>query len=487
MKLEPGTTTKSLPWLDGKLSPVARVSPPARAISAAVTTASDGAIESPPRTPPSSKTGPESSFQRSSTGRSAWSAPTNRPNSLKSPVERRISSAGANGTSATQRKLSLAPHQPSTKALGGRSLSPKPVQLGVQRNVDIASPIVMIESGYISPTQPIPKRSPFESARGRRRLSNAIEELEDLVDEAVVLSEQNANQVQAQEIYEIIEDATIAIQQASTLSPPQHLMVTTSPLEVSGSSEEVSEFSDGHDTKHHATTNPIKHGRIVRISENTPEHESRGPEGIDWACKQNQLRGRSFTSISSSASSNDSIDHCGSKYSTRSDLLLPPEQAQTSSRKRVDVVMRPARLRPYSRGRSRQRKVSQSDIDTRQNRHRPFRRSPVDHSRYRKCMHRRESLCSSSTSLDDDEEIFRPLHHYPDKKQYRQELTMRDQIHHRTLSLGRFHRRQPIARNWSTKKKRITAIIACINTSLLGIIVGIYVSRVSQTPIRSGS
>jgi len=43
------------------------------------------------------------------------------------------------------------------------------------------------------------------------------------------------------------------------------------------------------------------------------------------------------------------------------------------------------------------------------------------------------------------------------------------------ISLGRHHHRQPIAREWSTYKKRITATIACMNTVFIGLIVGIYV------------
>lgn len=44
------------------------------------------------------------------------------------------------------------------------------------------------------------------------------------------------------------------------------------------------------------------------------------------------------------------------------------------------------------------------------------------------------------------------------------------------FSFGRFHRRQPIAREWSTLRKRITATIACLNTVFVGLIAGIYVS-----------
>ena len=40
------------------------------------------------------------------------------------------------------------------------------------------------------------------------------------------------------------------------------------------------------------------------------------------------------------------------------------------------------------------------------------------------------------------------------------------------------HRRQPIARNWGTSRKRFTAAIACMNTALIGLLVGIYVSLI---------
>jgi hypothetical protein len=46
------------------------------------------------------------------------------------------------------------------------------------------------------------------------------------------------------------------------------------------------------------------------------------------------------------------------------------------------------------------------------------------------------------------------------------------------ISLGRHHHRQPIAREWPTFRKRMTALIACLNTVFIGLIVGIYVSSV---------
>ncbi|KAL9062883.1 MAG: hypothetical protein Q9157_008562, partial [Trypethelium eluteriae] len=47
-------------------------------------------------------------------------------------------------------------------------------------------------------------------------------------------------------------------------------------------------------------------------------------------------------------------------------------------------------------------------------------------------------------------------------------------LEHQPVSLGRHHRRQPVARDWHTTRKRLTATVACMNTALLGLIIGIY-------------
>ena len=48
----------------------------------------------------------------------------------------------------------------------------------------------------------------------------------------------------------------------------------------------------------------------------------------------------------------------------------------------------------------------------------------------------------------------------------------------RGLSLSRSHRRAPIARDWSTSRKRYVATVACISTALMGLIIGIYAGEV---------
>lgn len=46
------------------------------------------------------------------------------------------------------------------------------------------------------------------------------------------------------------------------------------------------------------------------------------------------------------------------------------------------------------------------------------------------------------------------------------------------FSLSHAHRRSRIARDWSTSKKRWVALVACINTALMGLIIGIYAGEV---------
>ncbi|KAI9699512.1 MAG: hypothetical protein M1820_007143 [Bogoriella megaspora] len=46
------------------------------------------------------------------------------------------------------------------------------------------------------------------------------------------------------------------------------------------------------------------------------------------------------------------------------------------------------------------------------------------------------------------------------------------------FSMSRHHRRQPVARDWSQTRKRLTALVACLNTTLLGLLIGIYAGEV---------
>ena len=48
----------------------------------------------------------------------------------------------------------------------------------------------------------------------------------------------------------------------------------------------------------------------------------------------------------------------------------------------------------------------------------------------------------------------------------------------RGFSMSKSHRRSPIARDWSTSRKRFTAAVTCITTAFIGLIIGIYAGEV---------
>jgi hypothetical protein len=103
----------------------------------------------------------------------------------------------------------------------------------------------------------------------------------------------------------------------------------------------------------------------------------------------------------------------------------------------------------------------------RPHRHRHFRNLSSSDREPKQRHHNWQSSESSDDESFDDEEIA--------PQPYGQTLRVRDQALQHTFDRLRSHRRQPIARDWGTGKKRLTATIACINTALLGIIVGVYV------------
>jgi hypothetical protein len=294
---------------------------------------------------------------------------------------------------------------------------------------------------HMSPSQPAPTRTALERV-GNRRISNAIEGLEDIVHEAVEIAEEITDRRHVEDICEIIEDAKAAIHDA-TEDPMRHLMATTLPLEISSTSGEVED--------------------VRRILPEARNGLLRDSASFDWAYSGQAKPPSSRSSSPSSLS--DTGERGRARLDTQSDLrLLPPQPIRTTARDHVDFVLRPI-ARDHSRGRPRH---NNEDPAVRIYRHR--RRHNHKHRSRSSSRHRHFSSSISQGEISVDEENT-PAHAYGN------ELSIRDQAHHHTFNLRRHHRRQPIARNWTTGKKRLTAIIACINTALLGIIVGIYASE----------
>jgi hypothetical protein len=333
------------------------------------------------------------------------------------------------------------------------SLGPVPDHLELTSTSDCTSTSpAIISRVQMSPTQPAPARVTFERA-AKRKISNAVEDLEDMVQEAAAVAEVADDRGQMEELYTIIEGARDAIHDAST--EPEYLMTSALPLKVSGSSS-----SSSH---HHNITLPVVVDRSIPddVAPNVrlPHNQPRASVSHDWAySNQNKEKSSSTSSCSSS-------DHEREENDLHGDLLLP-QLTQAAPREHVDFVLRPVG-RDESRGRSRRR----LNGDSARHRHRRH------HSRERVSRPkpqpepRDSGFGETESSFEEDDMPPKP---------YGNELTVREQAHHHTFSLRRHHRRQPIARNWSTGKKRFTASIACINTALLGIIVGIYAGEVPR-------
>ncbi|KAF2638235.1 MFS general substrate transporter [Massarina eburnea CBS 473.64] len=345
-----------------------------------------------------------------------------------------------------------------------------------QRNAYMASPPHIERSVHMSPTYPVPRPGPFTRVSSRK-LSNAVEGLEDLVQEAVLTADDTNDPEQVAEIYDIIEDARNLIQETSG-EPLQNLMKTSSPLEVTGSSEEVSDFSSElSDEEAHRGAHRSKPRYEPSPQSPRHDHHKRRSETIDWAYGKNKAHRQNRASSTSLSSDLDDRGRSRSRYSTQTDLLLPPEPTQTAPRDHVEVVLRPAIHRHHSRGRSRRRRRSDSELGTRRRHHH---RSWHSHESRSRSLRRRRARSSDLSSYDksfEEADLDAAGKPYGIRRNSN-DVRIRDNQH--TFSLRRNHRRQPIARNWGTSKKRFTALIACINTALLGIIVGIYAGEVPR-------
>ena len=456
-KLSAHTPVNKLPWLDGRSSRLLISTPPKGWISdsSLYETPSPGALQSS-RQPPAADPPRPTEKPAAPTRRKSNVIPSvlSFAESSPSPVTRHNLSQARRPSAthkafpphrlsishAPQKRLSIVHHpdnEPEEDDYGDfrprvGSLAPVPDHLEFdstsdsllgRRDVVSSSSPAIISRVQKSPSQPIPTRSAFPHL-GDNRISNAIEGLEDMVQEVVDLAEGTTDRYQVKEFYDIVEDVRDTVQEALQ-EPMRHLMATGPPLEVSSSDVE------------HAVD------------------AQRDPVPLDWAYSHHK-------EVSSSSDDGRSPSRLG----TRSDLLLPPQPVQSTPRNHVDFVLRP-QAREHSRGRS-PTGIGNGTVRARKHRHS---RSP-DKIRHRHRKHRSSSSSLSDGSFEEEE---------PPAKAYGTQLHVREQAH--TFSHRRQHQRQPIARNWSTGKKRLTATFACINTALLGIIVGIYVSNWPLLPL----
>ncbi|KAF2177688.1 hypothetical protein K469DRAFT_742430 [Zopfia rhizophila CBS 207.26] len=385
-KLAPKATAKRLPWLDGKSSPA---QPAIRSIpkaSHAIPPVPDSeALPSPskpfqnnqPTSSPLSKDASSQFLGANPTIRAIGSTPSLRRKFLNLSLQRRMSFIRASSPFPVTKKRFSQMSRHSNLKISSRSkeksshlphlepfITPESVLKPVQRNIRATMPQPVMKSAQISPTKLVPRRNPFERARDRR-LSNAIEGLGDLIQEAVDVAEDAADQGQVEEVYDVIKGATNAIHRASAI-PARHLMATGPPLSVSESSEEPPNQSEDSVM----TTPPRFYG-----------DQTRNSVAIDWAFNNFKSGLHRRSSASPLSDTDDSITKRRYRFSTRSDLLLPPEPAQNANREHVDFVMRSFKPRNSSRGGLRRRRTIESDLDGRRPRHKTGFISCSEHSR----------------------------------------------------------------------------------------------------------
>lgn len=87
----------------------------------------------------------------------------------------------------------------------------------------------------------------------------------------------------------------------------------------------------------------------------------------------------------------------------------------------------------------------------------------------------------TAASLRDADDKQRTSHRK--ERSTNRDYTLNDRHHHSIrephgFSLSRSHRRSPIARDWSTSRKRFVATVTCITTAFMGLIIGIYAGEV---------
>jgi hypothetical protein len=525
-----------LPWIDG-ISPSFRSGDRPRKASVPGGFASDGdvgVVSTPYKPPPlpTAKSGPKKFARANIALRSVGSSPSLRRKPTEAPLKRRISSVTSTGLVPSRRKslkpppekkmtqgdTTLALEEPS-QPLAPQSLQSARTSMVVFKTAESTHPVESpaSEDVFVDITDQIDEASTpgkqkrifpltttftsqseqLSTRRGRRtphhqRIDDATEVFENLVDEAGRLVEDAANHGKFEEVSHIVQDAT---ETASTIRA-RHLMAVGEPLKVStptlesssetsssGSFSISSRLSQGmlrraappegssyrHDRNHVVIHVRKPHQMENIVSESSPNSPT-GPSTIDWAYVKK--KGQREKSSSSSSSTNSSFRR---RSRSREIENGPYEPERIGSRVGFVDDSHPGRVH-----RRRHRRHRSSGDSGRQ--HKPVSKA-TSHIQSKRSSY----YDPSEDSFDSDEDEFGLPNTMTESCRFSStsphprnlkapSLKVRDQVRAHRYSVHRHSRHQSIARNWSTSKKRITATIACLNTSLLGIIVGIYVS-----------
>lgn len=348
------------------------------------------------------------------------------------------------------------------------------------------------ETGVIVPEQGPVMRGPA-TYHTRQRQANQLRSEDDVMDEAVqrsiaglethmheaaYLADDASRSNRPEEVSVILEEAARALEQSAGVENRQGRTAQGSLADGGGAvpwssispvnSDEDSTFSETSSLANEPAPvagSVVREPVIVHPASDPPSpHQTNvgGPVSVDWAYR-------------SALSRHDDPPHSPGdrairRRSTRPRVQLPPESITTRSPEdlpsNTDVresTARDSEPLPYLRHSSltvRQPQGSEDSLSAAEQPPRPLGRASTQ------AFNQVAGQNWGRDKYDEKEYIssgaLKGKHH----------ITLREDqkwsLHH--------HKRQPIARNWTIWRKRFTATVACINTALIGVIVGIYVS-----------
>jgi hypothetical protein len=358
--------------------------------------------------------------------------------------------------------------------------------------------------------------SPKYVPRGHRRsfhepeLNAAINRMEDLMQEAGALAEEAVKNGRPQEFSQILDEAE-AFHLASHISQDHRPFKRHEPLRfrVTNTSSESSISTSSSSasgtvvTKTIHTSRPAvhpkysRHGRhpksendFIADQDSDPTTPSRG------RTKQRQAQYNEALGISSgtndfaytqrsrsgSRSSSTSLKHWIGRRPTRKSTNLPNAPIDTHVQHRGDTVKmsRPIRLDPpVSALRHRKSTIQQKSPPSH-----PW--VPPHYNTSYKPVDGNTSRLRTKGHVHLDEDPSRKSKHRDhhgfglESRAYRQGVDAEKAAIRvrRGSQIDRVHtKRDPIARRWGRFRKRFTATVACINTAIIGYIIGVYVCQ----------
>lgn len=442
---------------------------------------------------------------------------------------------------------------PAPQSLRPRILKPKVGQFARTPTLQVMPSHLQTASSSssqdLSPMARKPMRQSFEDTP-TTSLARAVTGLEDLMQEALTVARDAADQDRSEDVAQILNEATTALRRASTVHG-----VMAEPLAVSESgfssdtSDSESDMSSLHSRQASVETEPTILTRSAQSSRQpvivapykrdgglpAPQaaviemsgHRLSSPDdsishtpprlyhpqsadsiAIDWAYAKKKPTRRAHTDSSSESNRivpiflRDLENPATVRALTHESINRVTRSGPTTHDKAADGRERANRFSDEREPRKLRRlePVPTDTIPVRvSSRSRSYDRLPDEKPRWRKG-HKPLTESSFYHVPESNRESKRSRYEEPTEPDRQGNRSKRDRYseapipitqgyslkhprrhhislrEHQPFSLGRHHKRQPIAREWNTTRKRITAMIACINTAFVGLIAGIYVS-----------